>query len=294
MRRLEAHTKLVVASHNPGKVWEIRKLIAPYALEAVSAGDLGLPEPDETEPTFIGNARLKAVAAARGANLPALADDSGLEVDCLGGAPGIYSARWAGPAKDFAHAMNKVADEITARHGWTHPGPKANFISVLSLAWPDGTTADYEGRIDGILVWPPRGANGFGYDAMFQPDGHEQTFGEMDPGTKNAISHRARAFALFKQTCLDGMAAGNAAVSRGPSAFEGLEAAARSVSSREEFIRFVAALRDDLKTNPTDWTHSTLDNYLDGLGGWLTDAAVPTEPIWRTFARALLAASRYK
>jgi XTP/dITP diphosphohydrolase len=203
MRRLTTGSKVVVASHNPGKVWEINALIAPYGLDAVSADDLGLVEPEETEPTFIGNARLKAIGAAKASGLPALADDSGLEVACLGGAPGIYSARWAGPTKDFAIAMRKVADEITQRHGWTHPGPRANFISVLCLAWPDGETAEFDGRIDGVLVWPGRGVNGFGYDPMFLADGEQQTFGEMEPKRKYAMSHRTRAFAKFKLECLE-------------------------------------------------------------------------------------------
>src|SRR6185437_15913407 len=138
MPLLTKGTRLVVASHNPGKVWEINQLLAPYGLNAVSAGDLGLSEPEETETTFQGNARLKAIAAAEGSGLPSLADDSGLEIDCLDGAPGIYSARWAGPGKDFGVAMKKVADEITARNGWGLPGPRANFVSALCLAWPDG------------------------------------------------------------------------------------------------------------------------------------------------------------
>ena len=290
MKRLASGTKLVVASHNPGKVWEIRKLIAPYGLDAISAGDLNLPEPEETETTFEGNARLKALASARGANLPALADDSGLEVECLGGAPGIYSARWAGPTNDFGLAMKKVAEEVTARHGWSHPGPRANFISVLSLAWPDGTTQEYAGRIHGVLVWPPRGANGFGYDSMFQADGEDITFGEMDPQRKNAISHRAQAFALFEREALGKPIATGPSAS--PSAYDGLDAAARSISSREEFVRFAAALQADLKTNRASWTNGTLDAYLDALGNWVTDATIPDEPVWRTMARALLAASR--
>ena len=293
MRRLQSGTKLVVASHNPGKVWEIRKLIAPYGLDAISAGDLNLPEPEETEATFEGNARLKALAAAVGANLPALADDSGLEVDCLGGAPGIFSARWAGPTKDFGLAMKKVAEEITARHGWSHPGPRANFISVLSLAWPDGTTQQYAGRIHGVLVWPPRGANGFGYGSMFQADGEDITFGEMDPARKNAISHRAQAFALFEHEAL-GPPMTTAATTPGaaPNAHDGLDAAAQSISTREEFVRFVSYLQADLKTNRAAWTNSTLDAYLDAIGNHVTDAAIPAEPVWRTLARTLLAASR--
>ncbi|MEQ1698037.1 MAG: non-canonical purine NTP pyrophosphatase [Hyphomicrobiaceae bacterium] len=290
MRSLQSGTKLVVASHNPGKVWEIRKLIAPYGLDAISAGDLNLPEPDETEPTFEGNARLKALAAAKGANLAALADDSGLEVECLGGAPGIYSARWAGPTKDFGLAMKKVAEEITARHGWVHPGPRANFISVLSLAWPDGTTQEYAGRIHGHLVWPPRGNNGFGYDSMFQADGETITFGEMDPVRKNAISHRAQAFALFEREALGPPNPGQPTAA--PSHLDSLDAAARSISTREEFVCFIAALQTDLKSNRANWTNQSLESYLDALGNWATDSPLPSEPVWRTLARALLAASR--
>ena len=287
-------TRLVVASHNPGKVWEIRKLIAPYGVEAVSAGDLGLPEPEETETTFAGNARLKARAAAVASGSPALADDSGLEVACLGGAPGIYSARWAGPGKDFGLAMRKVAEEVTARHGWGLPGPRANFICALCLAWPDGRDEIFEGRIDGVLVWPPRGANGFGYDAMFLPDALASTFGEIDPAAKNAISHRARAFELFRLACL-GEAPAETDVTTGPSVADGLSAAARSVSTREEFVRFVAGLRDDLARNGADWENATLDAYLDGLGGYVTDARVaPEEPVWRTLAVALFMASRQR
>ena len=291
MRKLQPGTKLVVASHNPGKVWEIRKLIAPFGLEAVSAGDLDLPEPDETETTFIGNARLKSLAAAKGANLPALADDSGLEVACLNGDPGVYSARWAGPTKDFGLAMKKVADEVSARNGWTPPGPRANFISVLSLAWPNGTTQVYTGKVHGVLVWPPRGSNGFGYDSMFQADGETITFGEMDPQRKNEISHRAQAFATFERECL-GKPNPVANDNRAPSAFDGLDAAAHSISTREELVRFVAAMQADLKTNRPDWTNQSLDSYLDALGNWVTDSTIPAEPVWRTMARALLAASR--
>lgn len=290
--RLTAGMKLVVASHNPGKVWEIRKLIAPYGLEAISAADLALPEPEETEPTFAGNARLKALAAAKGANLPALADDSGLEVDCLGGAPGIFSARWAGPTKDFGLAMTKVAGEITARHGWSYPGPRANFISVLSLAWPDGRSHEYTGRIHGVLVWPPRGANGFGYDSMFQADGETITFGEMDPPRKNAISHRAQAFALFEREALGAPIA--FPLADGGSDREGLRAAATSVSTREEFVRFLASLRQDLKDHGTEWKNPTLDRYFDALGAYVTTAKISDEPVWRTMANALLAATRYE
>src|SRR6185312_11128697 len=202
-RTLAKGSKVVVASHNPGKVWEINQLLAPYGLNAVSAGDLGLSEPEETETTFQGNARLKALTAAAGSGLPSLADDSGLEIDCLDGAPGIYSARWAGPGKDFGAAMQRVADEIKARNAWGPPAPRANFVSALCLAWPDGETRIFEGKVFGHLVWPPRGGNGFGYDPMFVADGATQTFGEMEPAQKYAISHRTRAFAAFKAAMLD-------------------------------------------------------------------------------------------
>jgi XTP/dITP diphosphohydrolase len=202
-RRLERDMRLVVASHNPGKVREIFELVEPLGLSVVSAGDLGLPEPEETGATFAQNALLKAVAGARDARLPALADDSGIEVEALGGAPGIYSARWAGPSKDFAVAMRRVADELEARGAWTaSPGPRANFTAVLCLAWPDGETATFEGKVWGHLIWPPRGSKGFGYDPMFVPEGHTLTFGEMEPDAKHAISHRARAFQQFARACL--------------------------------------------------------------------------------------------
>ena len=209
-RRLERGTRLVVASHNPGKVREIRELVAPHGLAVVSAGELGLPEPEETGATFVANAELKAVAAARGSGLPALSDDSGLEVEALGGAPGIYSARWAGEAKDFAIAMRRVADEVNGRADWgdlDDLGPRANFTCALCLAWPDGSTELFEGKVYGHLVWPPRGAKGFGYDPMFVADGQRLTFGEMEPDAKHAISHRARAFALFARACLGDQAA---------------------------------------------------------------------------------------
>lgn len=202
-RQLKRGQRLVVASHNPGKVREIRELIEPYGIEAIGAGAIGLTEPGETETSFAGNARLKAVTAAEAAGLPALADDSGLEVDVLGGAPGVHSARWAGPTKDFAVAMQKVAREIEARNGWTPPGPRANFTCALCLAWPDGTSSLFEGKVFGRLVWPPRGDRGFGYDPMFVAEGEQLTFGEMEPKAKHAISHRARAFAMFVEACLD-------------------------------------------------------------------------------------------
>jgi XTP/dITP diphosphohydrolase len=203
VRTLSRGTRLVVASHNPGKVREIFELVAPHGLSVVSAGELGLPEPEETGVTFAKNAQLKAIAAARGAALPSLADDSGIEVEALGGAPGIYSARWAGPAKDFKVAMRRVADELGARGAWAAaPGPRANFTAALCLAWPDGEAAIFEGKVWGHLVWPPRGSKGFGYDPMFVAEGHALTFGEMEPDAKHAISHRARAFQQFASACL--------------------------------------------------------------------------------------------
>jgi XTP/dITP diphosphohydrolase len=201
-KRLERGMRLVVASHNAGKVREINDLIAPFGLSAVSAGDLGLPEPEETGTTFRANAELKASAAAEAAKLPALSDDSGLEVKALDGAPGIYSARWAGPGKDFAVAMQRVADEVRNRNAWIAPGPRANFTAALTLAWPDGQATTFEGKVYGHLIWPPRGTRGFGYDPMFVADGETLSFGEMEPAAKHAISHRARAFKQFADACL--------------------------------------------------------------------------------------------
>ncbi|MFA5123460.1 RdgB/HAM1 family non-canonical purine NTP pyrophosphatase [Zavarzinia sp.] len=187
--------KLVVASHNQGKVREIAELLAPFGIEPVSAGTLGLPEPEETETTFAGNAELKARAAATAAGLPALADDSGLSVEALDGDPGIYSARWAGPAKDFGLAMEKI-QALLAEKGAVEPAARrAWFTCALALAWPDGRMETFLGEVHGTLVWPPRGKNGFGYDPMFQADGMDLTFGEMEPAAKHAISHRAIAFA---------------------------------------------------------------------------------------------------
>jgi len=203
-RRLEKGTRLVVASHNPGKLREIADLVRPYGLDVVSASALNLPEPEETETTFAGNARLKAVAAATQSGLPALADDSGLEVEALLGEPGIYSARWAGPGKDFGFAMKRVAEELGKIGAWKGDGPRANFTCALCIAWPDGEAHIFEGKVFGRLVWPPRGDKGFGYDPMFMPHGETLTFGEMDPAEKHAISHRARAFALFVDACLEG------------------------------------------------------------------------------------------
>lgn len=293
MRHLTNGSKLVVASHNPGKVWEINQLLAPYGLNAVSAGDLGLSEPEETETTFQGNARLKAIAAAEGSGLPSLADDSGLEIDCLDGAPGIYSARWAGPGKDFGVAMKKVADEISARNGWGPPEPQANFISVLCLAWPDGETQIFEGKVFGHLVWPPRGGNGFGYDPMFVPEGAVKTFGEMEPADKYAISHRTRAFAAFKSAMLDHLQPAEAgeASARGRDV-AALSAAAASLSTRLEAASFIAHLKADLEVNSTEWANVTLADYLDALEARLKDAPATDEPAWRQVAKAMLAASQ--
>ncbi|GAB3122982.1 RdgB/HAM1 family non-canonical purine NTP pyrophosphatase [Novispirillum itersonii] len=195
-RRLSAGDTLIVASHNAGKVREIRDLLAPFSIDVRSAGDLNLPEPEETGSTYAENAILKAVAAATAANLPALSDDSGVSVSALDGAPGIYSARWAGPEKDFEMAMSKVIRLVGA-----NPDRAVAFICVLCVAWPDGHTECFEGRVDGTLTAPPRGTNGFGYDPMFTPDGYDQTFGEMDPTAKHAISHRARAFTKLVESC---------------------------------------------------------------------------------------------
>lgn len=188
--------KLVIATHNPGKLVELAALLGPLGYETVSAGELGLPEPEETADTFAGNAELKAVAAATASGFVALADDSGLAVPALGGAPGIYSARWAGPTKDFGEAMRKVEDALAAEAGddGESPDRRGEFVCVLSLAWPDGHAENFEGVVQGRLVWPPRGVHGFGYDPMFAPHGHDQTFGEMAPEQKHAMSHRARAF----------------------------------------------------------------------------------------------------
>lgn len=190
--------RLVVATHNPGKVREINDLLRPFKVDAVSAGELGLPEPEETGTTFRANAELKALAAATASGLPALADDSGLSVAALGGDPGIYSARWAGEAKDFSVAMRKVHDLLQADGKDTS---RAHFTCALTLAWPDGHVETFEGEIHGDLVWPPRGVHGFGYDPMFRADGHDITFGEMDPDEKHAISHRAVAFRQLIDAC---------------------------------------------------------------------------------------------
>lgn len=195
--------KLVVASHNEGKVKEIRALLAPFGVETVSAAELDLPEPEETEKTFKGNAELKALAAARAADMPALSDDSGLAVDILDGAPGIYSARWAetGDGRDFSVAMTRVEKEMCEKNGGPDGNRKARFICALTLAWADGHVETFEGSVAGALVWPGRGTRGFGYDPVFQPDGHKITFGEMDPAAKHAISHRAHAFEQLIDAC---------------------------------------------------------------------------------------------
>lgn len=186
--------RLVVASHNAGKVREIGDLLRPYGVDAVSAGDLGLPEPEETEDTYVGNAVLKARAAAEASGLPALADDSGLSVTALGGAPGVHSARWAGEPRDFGRAMARVEEALAARGATDR---SAAFICVLALAEPGGAVETFEGRVEGTLTFPPRGDNGFGYDPIFVADGETITFGEMDPAKKHAMSHRANAFAKF-------------------------------------------------------------------------------------------------
>ncbi|HEU4968492.1 RdgB/HAM1 family non-canonical purine NTP pyrophosphatase [Sphingomonas sp.] len=192
--------KLVVASHNPGKVKEIAALLGPHGIEPVSAGTLGLPEPDETGTTFAANAELKALLAADLSGQPAIADDSGLCVEALGLEPGIFSARWAGPDKDFNFAMRLVEDHL--ERAGPEAGRGAHFMCALAVAWPDGHLEVFEGRVDGVLVWPPRGDRGFGYDPMFVPNGYDQTFGEMDPDEKHRISHRAAAFAKLKAALL--------------------------------------------------------------------------------------------
>ena len=207
-RRLARGDTLVVATHNAGKLVEMRELLAPYGIAAASAGEHGLPEPDETGHMYAENAGLKARAAARATGLPALADDSGLAVQALDGAPGIFSALWVGPGKDFAPAMARIERELARRgardrRGW--------FVSALVLAWPDGHEELFEGRVHGALVWPPRGTSGFGYDPMFLPDGETRTFGEMTSSEKHGwsgrdadepLSHRARAFRLLARACL--------------------------------------------------------------------------------------------
>ena len=196
----------MIATHNPGKLAEMRDLIAPYGIDVVSAGALGLPEPEETGTSFRENARIKATTAANAARVPAFADDSGLVVDALGGAPGIHSARWAGPAKDFAAAMQRIEHQLQVSGSTDR---RAHFVSALCVAWPDGHVEEFESRVNGLLVWPPRGTQGFGYDPMFLPDGHDRTFGEMPAEEKHGLpphgkglSHRARAFVKLAEACL--------------------------------------------------------------------------------------------
>jgi len=200
---------VIIATHNLGKLREMRELLAPYGIATQSAGELGLPEPEETGTTFAENARIKARAAARASNQPAFADDSGLVVDALGGEPGIHSARWAGPDKDFRAAMNRIQTLLIERGAKTPEQRRAHFIAALCLAWPDGHIEDFEGRVDGVAVWPPRGDKGFGYDPLFRPDGFDITFGQMSaeekhglPPQARGLSHRARAFMKLAKACL--------------------------------------------------------------------------------------------
>jgi XTP/dITP diphosphohydrolase len=207
--RLASGQSLVVASHNPGKVREIRDLLAPYALRAIGAAELDLPEPEETGTSFAENAILKAEAAAKAGSMAALADDSGLAVAALDGKPGIYSARWAGPDKDFRRAMQAVEDKLRERGALARRRRKAHFVCALCLAWPDGHVEEFEAKVDGVIIWPPRGEKGFGYDPMFLPTGHARTFGEMTneekhglPPRGKGLSHRARAFLKLAEACL--------------------------------------------------------------------------------------------
>jgi len=200
---------VVIATHNPGKLAEMRELLAPYGVAAQSAAELGLPEPTETGKTFAENAAHKAMAAAKATGRPAFADDSGLVVDALGGEPGIHSARWAGPDKDFRFAMNRIQTLLIERGAKAPEQRRAHFVAALCLAWPDGHVEEFEGRVDGIAVWPPRGDAGFGYDPLFMPFGHERTFGQMSADEKHGLppkgkglSHRARAFLKLADACL--------------------------------------------------------------------------------------------
>jgi len=200
---------VVIATHNPGKLREMRELLAPFGIEAQSAGELGLVEPKETGKTFAANARIKAMAAATATGGPAFADDSGLVVDALGGEPGIHSARWAGESKDFRAAMNRVQTLLVERGARTPDQRRAHFIAALCLAWPDGHVEEFEGRVDGTVVWPPRGDQGFGYDPLFMPDGFDRSFGQMSAEEKHGLppkgrglSHRARAFIKLAEACL--------------------------------------------------------------------------------------------
>ena len=210
MTRRLTSGRIVVATHNAGKLVEMRMLLAPFGLDAVSAGELGLPEPEETGTTFRANAALKAHAAAEASRLPALADDSGLVVDALDGAPGVHTARWAGPDRDWGFAMATVDRRLREKGAVAPAERRARFVSALCLAWPDGHEEAFEGTVEGTLVWPPRGAKGFGYDPMFRPDGFERTFGEMSGEEKHGwlpgmtpLSHRARAFAALAAACFE-------------------------------------------------------------------------------------------
>ena len=200
----------MIATHNPGKLAEMRELLAPYGIDAISADELKLAEPDETGMSFRENARIKAEAAATAAGLPAFSDDSGLAVDALDGAPGIFSARWAGPDKNFTRAMETIEQKLRERGDTSSERRKAQFVSALCVAWPDRHVEEFEARVDGTLVWPPRGHQGFGYDPMFLPDGHTRTFGEMPSEEKHGLpprgkglSHRARAFVKLAEACLE-------------------------------------------------------------------------------------------
>ena len=200
----------MIATHNPGKLAEMRDLIAAYGVEATSAGELGLREPEETGTTFRANARIKAQAAAKVSGMASFADDSGLAVDALGGKPGIHSARWAGPEKDFRFAMNEIQTKLIEQGAKAPEQRRAHFVSALCVAWPDGHLEEFEATVDGTLVWPPRGDKGFGYDPMFLPDGHALTFGEMSSDDKHGLpprgkglSHRARAFLKLAEACLE-------------------------------------------------------------------------------------------
>ena len=200
----------MIATHNPGKLAEMRELLAAYGIEAVSAGELGLAEPEETGTSFRANARIKAVAAAQASAMTAFADDSGLAVDALDGEPGIHSARWAGPSKDFNGAMQRIETLMTERGAATPQQRRAHFVSALCVAWPDGHAEEFEATVDGTLVWPPRGDKGFGYDPVFLPDGSARTFGEMSSEEKHSLpprgrglSHRARAFLKLAEACLE-------------------------------------------------------------------------------------------
>jgi XTP/dITP diphosphohydrolase len=208
--KLRRGDRLVLATHNAGKLKEFQELFAPFGLELISAGDLGLPEPEENGTTFAENARTKAHASAKGANMLALSDDSGISVDALDGQPGVYTADWAGVPRNFTNAMQRVQDELLAKGATTPEQRTAAFNATLCLAHPDGRDVLYVGKCEGILIWPPRGTQGHGYDPMFQPNGYDITFGEMSPEQKHSwapgeegLSHRARAFAQFVENQIE-------------------------------------------------------------------------------------------